>query len=80
MNLAKKTALNINNLVQWTILDAPPRVGITWFKLGVEPSVPFHLHFSNDEAEELMDVAIKLEKTALVMMKLGMEVNIDETQ
>ena len=33
MNLAKKTGQNINSLVQWTILDVPPRVGITWYKL-----------------------------------------------
>ena len=58
----------------------PQRVGITWFRLGNEPRVPFHLHFANDEAKELMDVAIKLEKTAIVMMKLGMEVDTSETQ
>merc|ERR1712215_466994 len=76
INLAKKTGQKINSLVQWTILDVPPRVGITWYKLGAEPRIPFHLHFGTDEAEELMEVA----KTALVMIKLGMEVNIDETQ
>ena len=58
----------------------PQRVGITWFRLGKEPRVPFHLHFSNDEAKELMDVATKLEKTALVMEKLGIEVDTSETQ
>ena len=62
MNLAKKTALNINNLVRWTILDVPPRVGITWFKLRAEPRVPFHLHFSNDEAEEPCKVSLQLTK------------------
>ena len=53
---------------------------ITWIRLGKEPRNPFHLHFSNDEAQELSEVAIKLDKAALVMMKLGMEVNIEETQ
>ena len=80
MDLAVKTGKNINNLVKWTILDVPQRVGVTWFRLGEEHRVPFHLHFSNDEAKELMDVAIKLEKTALVMEKLGMEVDTSETQ
>ena len=71
---------NINALLSWTILDVPQRIGVTWFRLGKEPRVPFHLHFSNDEAEELMKIAIKLEAAALKMMKLGMEVNISETQ
>ena len=80
MDLAVKTGKNINALVSWTILDVPQRIGVTWFRLGKEPRVPFHLQFSNDEAEELMKIAIKLEAAALVMMKLGMEVNISETQ
>ena len=80
MDLAVKTGKNINALVSWTILDVPQRIGVTWFRLGKEPRVPFHLHFSNEEAEELMKIAIKLEAAALVMMKLGMEVNISESQ
>ena len=57
-----------------------PRLGITWYKLGAEPRIPFHLHFGTDEAEELMEVAIRLDKTALVMSKLGMEMDINKTQ
>ena len=75
MDLAVKTGKYINALVKWTILDVPQRVGVTWFRLGEEPRVPFHINFSNDEAEELMNVAIKLEKTTF-----GMEVDISETQ
>ena len=67
MDLAVKTGKNINNLVKWTILDVPQRLGMTWFRLGNEPRVPFHLHFSNDEAKELMDIATKIERTALAM-------------
>ena len=80
MNLAAKTGRNINNLVKWTILTVPQRLGVTWFRLGKEPRNPFHLHFSTDEAEELLEIAIKLDKTALVRMELGMEVNLSETQ
>ena len=42
MDLAVKTGKNINALVKWTILDVPQRVGVTWFRLGEEPRVPFH--------------------------------------
>ena len=38
------------------------------------------MHFSNDEAQELLEVAIKLDKATIVLMKLVMEVNINETQ
>ena len=55
-------------------------MGVTWFRLGQEPRNPFHLHFGNDEAQELLEVAIKPDKAAFVMMGLGMEVNIEETQ
>ena len=55
-------------------------MGVTLIRLGQEPRNPFHLHFSNDEAQQLLELAIKLDKAALVMMELGMEVNISETQ
>ena len=55
-------------------------MGDTWFRLGQEPRNTLHLHFSNDEAEELLEIAIKLDKTALVMMELGMEVNLSEDE
>ena len=80
MNRAAKTGRNINNLVKWTILTVPQRLGVTWFRLGEDPMNPFHLNFSNDEVKELFEIAKKLDKTALVMMELGMEVNLSETQ
>ena len=53
---------------------------ITWFRLGKEPRVPFHLYFSNEEAEEIMKIAIRLEAATLVMMRLGIEVDIEKIQ
>ena len=80
MDLAVKTGRNMNSLAKWSQLTLPQRMGVTWFRLGQEPRNPFHLHFSNDEAQELLEVAIKLDKATLVLMEFGVEVNISETQ
>ena len=80
MSLAVQTGRDINNLAKWSQLIVPKKVGVTWFKLGKDPRSPFHLHFSTEEAQELAEIANKLDGAAIVMMKLGLEVNIEETQ
>ena len=77
MSLAVQTGRDINNLAKWSHLTLPKKVGVTWFKLRKDPRSPFHLYFSTEEAQELTEIADKLDQAAKIMMPLGVEVNIE---
>ena len=74
-DLAIQTAKSINGLVSWSIWGIPPNKGVTLFKLGNVPRVPFHLYFSTEEAEELLSIVKELKAASDVVEKLGIEVD-----
>ena len=90
--LAIMTARAINSLIEWSIVEIPgitcnPSVGIpgstcnpgpSWYQLGESKRNPFHLYFSQEEAQELQDMIMELKQTQDVIEQFGLEMDEDE--
>ena len=73
--LAIITARSINSLIEWSIVEIPgftckeipgyqiDNPGPSWYQLGGSKRNPFHLYFSQEEAQELQDIVMELKQT-----------------
>ena len=52
--------------------------GPSWYQLGGSKRNPFHLYFSQEEAQELQDIVMELKQTQDVIEKFGLEMDEDE--
>ena len=46
--------------------------GPSWYQLGESKRNPFHLYFSQEEAQELQDIVMELKQTQDVIEKFGL--------
>ena len=87
--LAIITARSINSLIEWSIVEIPgwysleivghsEDTGPSWYQLGGSKRNPFHLYFSQEEAQELQDIVMELKQTQDVIEKFGLEMDEDE--
>ena len=52
--------------------------GPSWYQLEGSKRNPFHLYFSQEEAQELQDIVMELKQTQDVIEKFGLEMDEDE--
>ena len=80
--LAIITARSINSLIEWSMVEIPgyhiDNPGPSWYQLGGSKRNPFHLYFSQEEAQELQDIVMELKQTQDVIEKFGLEMDEDE--
>ena len=77
MKLAIITARTKNALIRWSVVEVPGDPGPTWYQLGQIKRNPFHLYFSQQEAQELQDMVMGLEKASGVVEKYGLEMEVE---